>query len=242
MKLHQVIAVEKGVKNECNTKITAAYHEVQKPDLFKGIARTYNPKDEDGERLPSENQKVQRRAEDLLNFTADTMTKYWDMTLTKDTANCEAKADVVVDGQVILKAAPVTFLLFLDKQLGDLATLIKKLPTLDPSEGWHQDAATATYATEVSETHKTKKIPKAFTKAPATKEHPAQVEAYMEDIVVGYWKTIKFSGAMPQKRIDELLERVTKLQAAVKFAREEANSISVQERHVGKALFEVLLG
>ena len=62
----------------------------------------------------------------------------------------------------------------------------------------------------------------------------------MEDIVVGYWKTVKFSGALPASRVKELLDRVEKLQQAVKFAREEANGIEVQDKRVGETLFSYL--
>ena len=48
---------------------------------------------------------------------------------TQDFANCQAKANVVVDGQTILKEVPVTHLLFLEKQLVDLRTFIDGLPT-----------------------------------------------------------------------------------------------------------------
>lgn len=240
MRLNHVIAIEKGIKNQSNVEITAAYHDLQKAALFTGIARTYEPKDEDGEKFPNEHQKVQRLANDLLAFTATSMTKYWDVTLTKDRANCDARADVVVDGKAILKDAPVTFLIFLEKQLGDFATMIKKLPTLDAGESWKHDASTNAYATDVTETTKTKKVPKAFVKVAATKEHPAQVDTFTEDVIIGRWRTIKYSGALPQQRITEILEKVTKLQAAVKFAREDANSIDVQNLQVGKLIFEHL--
>ncbi len=240
MRLNQVIAVEKGIKNQSNTEITAAYHELQKSTLFAGIARTYEPKDEDGERFPAEHMKVQRLASDLLTFTAETMTKYWDTTLTKDTANCHAMADVVVDGKVLLKSAPVTFLLFLEKQLVDLSTMVKRLPTLDAGETWAHDPSTNSYATEPSMTVKTKKIPRAFVKAAATKEHPAQVESFTEDAVIGQWRTVKFSGALPQKRVSEVLDRISKIQWAVKCAREEANTIDAEHKQAGKAIFGYL--
>ena len=32
----------------------------------------------------------------------------------------------------------------------------------------------------------------------ATEKHPAQVETYTEDIKVGEWTMVKFSGAIPQ--------------------------------------------
>jgi hypothetical protein len=242
MRLSQVIAVEKSVKNDSNNKITAAYHELQKPALFAGLSRTYQPKDDEGERFPSESQKVQRKVSDLLKFTGDVMSNYWDCTLTKDDANCSARASVEVDGHVVVSNAPVTFLLFLEKQLTDLATMVKKLPVLDSGESWEHDAAADAYATSPTQTVKTKKVPKAFIKVPATKEHPAQVDAYTEDVVVGTWTTVKFSGALPQSKITEVLSRIDKLQRAVKMAREEANTITAEQKHVGGAVFKFILG
>ena len=40
----------------------------------------------------------------------------------------------------------------------------------------------------------------------------------------------------------ELLERVEKLQHAVKFAREEANNTEVSDQRVGAAVFDYLFG
>lgn len=40
----------------------------------------------------------------------------FDVVATQDFANCQAKADVMVEGRVLIKDAPVTHLLFLEKQ------------------------------------------------------------------------------------------------------------------------------
>ena len=64
---------------------------------------------------------------------------------------------------------------------------------------------------------------------------------YYEDVQVGTWSTVRFSGAMPAARQRELLARVNALQDAVKIAREEANGLDVTDRHVGGALFDYLL-
>jgi hypothetical protein len=240
-RLSQVVAVEKGVKNECNVKITTAWKEAQKVELFKGIARNYAPKDEDGEKLPSESQKVQRQAADLITFTAAQMTKYWDITVTKDASNQHATADVVVDGKTLIVKAPVTFLLFLEKQLGDLRTIVEKVPTLDQAETWIKDDASGCYRTSPVETVKTRKVPRSFVRAAATKEHPAQVDLLSEDVIAGTWTTVRYSGAMPQARVTEILDRIDALRTAVKHAREEANNITAVERQVGKTVFGYLL-
>ena len=96
------------------------------------------------------------------------------------------------------------------------------------------------WATDPVMTVRTKKVPRNHVKAEATDKHPAQVEVYHEDVQVGTWRTLKFSGALPARRVNELLERVEKLQAAVKFAREEANAVEVTDQKVGEALFGYL--
>jgi len=124
----------------------------------------------------------------------------------------------------------------LEKQLAELHAFIKKLPTLDAAETWTFDTASDCYVTEPVQTVKTKKIPRNHVKAEATEKHPAQVEVYYEDVVVGHWKTLKFSGALPATRIKELADRVEKLEQAVKYAREEANAKETVDKKVGDAL------
>jgi hypothetical protein len=239
-KLNQIIAVEKGVKSRSLQELTEAHHVVQKPALLSGIARTYQPKDEEGEQLPPESTKVQVRTEETLRDVAATLTRLFDVTATKDATNCVAKADVVVDDQTLLADVPVSYLLFLEKQLTDLHTFVKKLPVLDAAEAWAFSDSTDCWSTEPVRTLRTKKVPRNHVKSEATEKHPAQVEVYYEDITIGYWTTVKFSGALPAKRVSELLERVEKLQNAVKFAREEANGTTAVDQKVGDKVFGFL--
>ncbi|MEO5875246.1 MAG: hypothetical protein ABIQ26_09650 [Streptosporangiaceae bacterium] len=241
-KLNQIIAVEKGVKSRTQRQLTDAHHKVQKTALLSGIARTYRPKDEDGELLPAESTKVQVKAEDVLRETAETLTRLFDVTATKDWANCDARADVVVDGTTVVAEVPVPYLLFLEKQLVDLHTFVTKLPVLDAAESWRHDPASDVWRTEEVQTHRTKKVMRSHVLYEATEHHPAQVESYQEDVIAGFWSTVKFSGSMQAQRVNELLARVEKLQGAVKFAREEANGVEVQDQRVGDAVFGYLFG
>lgn len=241
-KLNQILAVEKGVKGSTHSGLTEAHHVLQKPALLAGISRTYVPKDEEGERFPAEATRVQISATELVKRTKSILTRLFDVTATKDVTNCSARADVVVDGKVLASQVPATYLLFLEKQLVDLATFVKKLPTLDPSETWTFDVASGMAATPPVETVKTKKVPRNHVKAEATDKHPAQVEVYHEDIVVGTWRTTKFSGALPAATAREMSERIEKLQQAVKFAREEANTTPVTDCTPGDALLSYVFG
>lgn len=241
-KLNQILAVEKGVKSDVQRKVTDAYHQIQKTPLLSGISRTYQPIDDEGEQLPPESTRVQVQADAVLKGVGATLTRLFDVTATKDWANCQAKASVRVDGTVLLEDVPVTYLLFLEKQLTDVHTFISKLPTLDPAETWNQDEHTEAWRTEPVKTTRTKKVPRNHVLAEATEKHPAQVQVFTEDIVVGYWTKVAFSGALPQRRVNELLARVQKLQDAVKFAREEANGTDIVDRKIGEKVFSYLLG
>ena len=241
-KLNQIIAVEKGVKSTVSREVTDIYHQLQKAGLLTGISRTYTPRDDEGDKLPAEYTKVQLNAMDVVRQSAVRLTELFDITATKDCTNQVAVADVVVDGRTLVSKVPVTYLLFLEKQLTDLHTLIKRLPVLDGSEDWHMDEAQGCYATEPVLTTRTKKIPRNHVKAEATEKHPAQVEVFYEDAIVGNWRTVKLSGAVPASTVAVVLTRVERLQAAVKFAREEANETPAVEQKVGEAIFQYLLG
>ena len=73
---------------------------------------------------------------------------------------------------MLLSDVPVTYLLFLEKQLVDLHTFVRKLPVLDASETWAFDASADCWATEAIQTVRTKKIPRNHVKAEATEHHP----------------------------------------------------------------------
>ena len=237
-RLNQIIAIEKGVKNDSKVQIDKVYHQLQKAPLLSGISRVYRPKDEEGDQLPPESTKLQVNAEEALKFAVDAFASLFKVTLEKDGTNLQALADVVVDGETLLTKAPVPYLLFLEKQLVDIHTLITKLPTLDPSESWTFDENAGAWASSPTATTRTKKVPRNHVKAEATDRHPAQVETYFEDVIVGYWTTIKFSGAVPAKRVAELLERLNKVRVAVKFAREQASHLG---RHTNGAASRKIL-
>jgi hypothetical protein len=239
-KLNQIIAIEKGVKADAAAALTRAYHDLQKAALLSGITRSYQPRDDEGEQLPPESTRVQLRTDQVIGQVRKALVRLFDVVATKDDANTAARASIVVDGVTLASDVPATYLLFLEKQLTDLATFVRKLPVLDPADSWSWNEQQGAYATEPVRTTRTKKVMRNHVKAEATEKHPAQVEVYTEDVIVGYWTTIKFSGAVPASEVSEMLERVGKLTEAVKRAREEANTLAVTDKNVGAALLGYL--
>ncbi len=239
-KLNQIVAVEKGIKSRAEKDLTEAHHALKKPDLLSGIVRQYKPLQETGEQLPGENKRVQVTVDDVLKRTGDILVELFDITATKDFANCSARADVDVDGILLVKDAPVTYLLWLEKRLTLIHEFVKELPKLNDADTWKLDTASGWWLTEEEITHRTKKVPMAFEKAKATDKHPAQVDVVHEDQIVGYWHTIKRSGALQPSRVRQLLDRVEKLQRAVKVARESANMTEAPKVAVGAKIWGYL--
>lgn len=241
-KLNQILAVEKGEKTKTQKRLTELHHKSQKAALYEGRVRTYKPSNEDGETLPPERQIVQLTASSVLAEMRSLLSPMWNLIASKDKANASvAYADIMLDGKPLLDKVPVTYLLYLEKVLTDVATFIAKLPTLDPSEKWYYSADQACYCTEMSWSNRSKKELRNHVKAEATPEHPAQVETYTEDVVIGKFETIRHSGALSVDRKMQLQERVHKLKNAVLAARERANIEEVEKQEVADHIFNYLL-
>lgn len=229
LKLHQLIAGEKTVRNSASQQFTKAYQMIQKQPLFAGISRVYTPRDDEGQQLPPESQRVQQRVQDMAAVVADAMQSLLDVTARKDWTNQVAIADVVVDGITLITGAPATYLLWLEKQLQDLHTFVNALPTLDPNDEWSWDEDRGVWASQELKSTRTAKVPRNHVKAVATEKFPAQVEVYHEDVVVGTWTTVKLSGGIRLGTKRVLLGRIERTQVAVKAAREQANSAEVED-------------
>ena len=242
VKLNQIVAVVNGKKTETQKALTELHRKSQNAELFNGLSRTYRPLNDEDETYPNEGKAVQLTVGDVLEQLEQLLTNHMDVIATQDYANGSAVANVVVDGNTVLENVPVTYLLFLEKQLTDLHIFLSKLPVLDMSDTWTKDENRGVYVTQPYETNKTKKFLKHKVLYEATEHHPAQIEKWTEDSVIGKWISTKFSGAMPIKEKNKLVEKVKKLEEAVKFAREDANNTEVNQVHVGEKIFNYLLG
>ena len=243
MKLNQLIAVMQSVKKRAADEKTKIYKQIQKPELFQGLSRTYSPKDEEGHVYPPESQKVTYKAAEALEAFSRACQDLFDSALTQDEANTSARANITLDdGTVVASDVPVTYLMFLDKQLTDIRTFLSHIPTLPIDEDWEYDPNRGFYVTRPRETTKTKKVQEFVIAAEATEHHPAQVKEVTNDVVEGTWSLVKFSGALPQSELDEMRLRLDVLQKAVIKAREEANGGDITRRTISNNIFDYLFG
>lgn len=244
--VHTFVALRDTVKTRSRQDLTAVHRTSTREELYEGLTRTYRPKVEGGDQLPQENKNIQVNADTALNGLVNAVARNWDLMSTIDAGNQRSNADVVVTGadgveRTILTQVPATFLLFLARELDDVYTFVTKLPTLDPGVTWTYDASVAAFVAEPTETHRTKKVLKNHVKYEATDRHPAQVETFTEDEVVGYWTLIRRSGALPLERKAQLLQRIDALRLAVKEAHQRASATLVDDVPVANDLFAYLL-
>lgn len=237
--LNQIVAIEKGARTDAHRALTDAYHLFQRGSSgVDGLTRTYQPKAEDGDPLPNEVSLVTTKVTTLVEDLTAVLTRMFDVVATKDATNCIAVADVVVDGKVLLQNIPVTHLLFLEKQLIDLAAFVGKIPTLSLADNWAFDPNEGVWKSDPTQTIRNKKTMKVLTKAPATDKHPAQTEVYTEDVPEGTWTVVKSSGAVPITVVREVQARIADVLQAVRFAREVANGTLVTDMKVGQPLLD----
>lgn len=234
--LHQLIAVQRGIDDETAKTLGTVKHLLAiggDQDPLTGLSREYAPRDDGGEELPAQARKVQITAAELIGKVSVALTKMFDVKFSREEGNCNARADVKVDGEVLLTDVPVGYLMYLEAQVGQIVELIGQVPTLNPAEDWsdtHPGLRDGVWQSAPRKTAVPKRVPQVQELAPATKEHPAQVRPYETEVTVGWWTTTKYSGQMDPKVQQDMRARAVKVQEAVRKAREQANRLETTNR------------
>src|SRR5262252_7066984 len=136
--------------------------------MYNGFEKRYEKIDEASEDLPPDRKHIEITAQDVLSQVRKLTSELMQVTARKDWTNWVAKDNIVVDGQAVLHDVPVTYLLFLEKQLTARKTLITNVPVLDPAERFDNDPASHLLrSAEQTRTRRTKKVQEAIVKYPA---------------------------------------------------------------------------
>ena len=107
LKLHEVVAIRKGVKSRTYSELSALHKKAQRDELYNGLSREFTPTDDGGEVFPSESRRVQLDAVDVLKRVRKLRAKFLDIEATQELGNRSASADVTVDGEVKIGRAHV---------------------------------------------------------------------------------------------------------------------------------------
>jgi len=239
--LNQILSIEAGVRKNLEKTKTALHRTSSKPELYEGMSQTYSPVQEEGEQQPPRNKKVQQRAEDVLSQLSSSLQDIFDVVCTKDTTNCVASANVELDGVKYLENVPVPYLLFMEKQMDDLHKFVEAMPTLDLSVEWKFNEGRRAHTSEKVRTNSSRREKVNHVKFEGDDNHPPQVEMIDNEVLVGYWDTLRFSGAFTDNRKHQIIGRIMTFKNAVKFAREKANQTEAINQEVGAKVMGFIL-
>lgn len=244
-KLHELLAVSKDLKGQTEkvrTDLRTLFD--KKGDHFRERVATYYPKGE-GEQKQEEHQLyMQTTVGKELHWFGTIFSNLLNVELQISEANQVAKNDVVLDdGTILLVDIPATSLLEMEKRLSELASLLKAIPTLDPSKGFKLDEAKGDgiYVAKSDRRQRTKKVEEPLVLYPATEKHPAQTQMVTRDVIVGELEIVEWTGMIRPADKADMLERVETLRRAVKKARARANEQPCKKREVGSLFLDFIL-
>ncbi|MCB9567850.1 MAG: hypothetical protein H6710_11690 [Myxococcales bacterium] len=250
--LHEILAVEQEVKANAERARAQLIDSFRtKQSHYTGIRRTFRPFSVDessgesgGERLEAET-RLAKTVPDELTAILREVGKAIDLGLQLDEANTRARADIIVDGEVLVADVPATFLLQLERRLKELSAVFKEAPTYDPVRLWSPDASADkkhVLRAEPVTTIRKQRARKYNVMVEATKEHPAQVDIVEVDEPVGEIRSYEWTGMLSVGKKAALLEQLDRLLGAVKQARSRANTVEVDSsRKMAKTLADFLL-
>jgi hypothetical protein len=246
--LHELLAVEQSLAATSNNIIKDTIKNLgERRALYDGMVKEHEIYDDDKQHLKqaTEYKEVQSTVDEQLDYMANELARYYDCVYQKEEANQRAKADIIINGELIAANVPAIVLLGMENKLTGLLAVYNAIPTLDAAKSWvraEDYAKKGVFKTQHQEERLHKITDKDFQiVAPATKEHPAQVKEVTRESTIGKYVINYFSGALTSLEKAERLQRLTALIRAVKEARQRANNTEVvAEKGFGKALFNYI--
>jgi hypothetical protein len=238
-KLYELLAVESDLRSQATEELKRV------KDLFTsgtgkliGQSITYHGLTEDAQELPQEVTELATTVENELDQLQEVYGKFLDVTILKERANTHTEAES--EKFQFLNELPATALLNLESRLQELEAVYKRIPTLDPSEKWAFDSGSESWVSDTRIAYRTAKVPKSFVAYEATKEHPAQVETFTEDVPSHRRETIVQTGSLTIADKRRKIERINTLIRAVKQARQRANDVEVGELNISVRIFSFI--
>ena len=245
-RLHELIAVKASLRAQASkTAADLANTFEKKQHHFTARVKSFTALGEDTILKVEEQLDLQTTVRKELLWLKQYIVKAIDASHAVNTGNRTAQADIVLeDGTVLLPSVPSTTLLELEGELEQLRTFIDKIPTLDPAKGFRpaEDREQGVYVARDVEKTRTKKVSKVVVLAPATKEHPAQVQLVPEDEPVGMVREQEWSSMLTIAAKGDMLDRIEKLSRAVKKARSRANEEFVKSEPMADRLISYVFG
>ena len=114
-KLHELLAVESDLENVSKNTVAEALNTfTKKPHMFFGYEKRLENFNENLPEAPRERQELTTTVKDKIDYVNQHIARYFDAVLQKECTNQIAKADIIINGNIIAKDIPATFLLGLE--------------------------------------------------------------------------------------------------------------------------------
>lgn len=241
-KLHELLAVE-GDREQVAKHVQSEAMETfsKRHDHFIGHTKTTTFFDENRQQENTREEKaLVTTVDDKLSHVRKHVSAYLDVFGQKEWSNTGAKADLIVDGHVLLSNVPATLLLGLESRLKTLRAVYQNIPTLAPGVPWELDTSqgSGVFVNPTADARfKTEKQLKWEVMVPATDKHPAQVEKWAADVPIARVEQQNWSGMWTPAKKAAVLARIDNLVGAVKQARQRANEAEVIGQKISDVLF-----
>lgn len=248
-KLHEILAVEGSLEaqwTKVGTECVATFS--KKANHFQGFHKWLEMFDENRkqeEQGATEHKELVDTVNGKLQHVWKYFSKYLDVVAKKERTNQLARADIVVDGNVLAENVPATMLLGLETRLKSLRQVYDAIPTLQPGIAWVKDPdrGKGVYKTaNLTTATKTEKETRHKVLVEPTEHHPAQIDKWTENVAVGVYKTEQWTSMVSPATKSMWLENLDTLIRAVKQARQRANNTVVEPLPMGKALMKFVHG
>lgn len=246
--LAQVIGVERRTKQRYNDYWKLARQRLTQA-LVTGQIKEYKPDAE--ESTLAESAKGSVTTQVVQAFVIPELANVrrygeeaFDVVATKDATNMLAKADLVVDGEVMVAGIGISHLLWLEDALNELHGFLQHLPVLSTAKAWNLDESDSNlWKSDAEVVPRTAKKTVALVLHPGTDKHAPQAIPNVEDVRTGLVYTTVLSGAIKEDKRRELTDRCDKLIKAVRDAIAKANHTeAVEVTGEGFAIMQYILG
>jgi len=218
----------------------------KKPDHFLESHRALVMTDENRrEENVEEHKALVTTVSDKLGYMTKHAVRYLNTFAKKERTNQDAVANIMVDDDVIAENVPATLLLGLESKLKYIRSVYEAIPTLQPGVNWVLDLERGDNIYKAANPElrsRTEKQLQSIIMAEATKEHPAQVKEFTQDVAIGKITVNNWSGMLSPAEKSILLGRIDLLIRAVKRARQRANTTKVVDIEIGDKLFDFING
>lgn len=234
---------------EASNRAGTALRNGLKDTHVTGLNRTFIAGSDDPENAalqknPNEYKAVALEVKAQLAEDAALTATALDWALTQDVANCSAKADVIVNGEVLLRDVPISHLLHLKTVFSEYkAVILTNLPILDPTKDWGEarDPVKKLWRAKPEKTPAVVKRDEPVLLHPGNEKFKPEAVLAPREKRIGEWENVIWSGAVSEVEKRAYLARCDELISALKEAIAVANHTPAQKQAEGAKLFAYLL-